>query len=837
MFQDLRYAARVLLKNKGWTLTVVLSLAFGIGANTALFSAINGMLLRKVPVANPDTLVSLKYRGTNEMSTNRSEYGNFGREAAAGVRTTFSYAIYQELVKANRTMIGISASAPVDSVNAVIDGQAEVASAFVASGNYHDLLGVKAIRGRTIRPEDDQQGAALVAVISYGYWDRRFGKNPGAVGKVVQINNSSVVIVGVMQPEFTGIQRTLDNAPDFSLPIAFPVNDPRRLSQPTVWWVQIMGRLKPQTTIEQVQGNLSEVFRQEARQGMDSYLASLSPEERALSDNRNRTKIPQLYVTSGARGFYSFSDDDLRMVTILSVVVGLLLLIVCANVANLLLSRSSGRAKEIGVRLSIGATRRRLIRQLLTESFLLSFIGGALGLFVAVWAKGLLPRQTGQAPLDWNVLLFTAALTTFTGIAFGILPAFRATRRDINTGLQETSRNVIASRTRLGKTLVVVQVAVSLVLLVGSSLFLRTVQNLQNVEVGFNPQNLVLFRLNLRSARYDQKRYIPLYEQIRERVSGVAGVTAAGFSTASLLSGSEADTNMLVQGRDDVANPQNVINQLDVNSTFFSTMQIPIKQGRVFEATDGPESPAVAIINEAAVREFFPNENPIGRRFGTSPETRSRYEIIGVTADAKYNSLRDTAPPTVYFLYSQRQVPVPAVTFEVRTAEDSPNMIAALREAVRQVDPNVPLFAVSTQMQQIHRRFEQEWIFAQAYTLFGSVATLLASIGLFGLMSYSVARRTNEIGIRLALGAQRSDVLRMVMRESVLMVGIGLVIGLAVSLMTGRFVGSLLFDLAPTDPLSIGLAMAALSAVSALAGYLPARRAARVDPMIALHYE
>lgn len=839
MFQDLRYAARVLLKNKGWTAMVVLSLALGIGANTALFSAINGMLLKKLSVANPDGLVRLRYAGQNQMATNRTEYGNFGREGGLEIRTTFSYPMYQQLLKNNQTLADMSASAPLNGVNAIVDGQAEIASAFIASGNYHRMLGVRAVAGRAITPQDDQPGATPVAVISYGYWSRRFGQNPGAVGNVVRVNNIPITIVGVISPEFTGIQRMLNDAPDISLPIVLGPQLGGQLSftfnQPTSWWVQIMGRLKPGITAEQVRGNFEGVFRQTARDGLDSYLASLSPEERASSGNRNRTQIPQLLVSSGSRGFYDFLPEELRTVTILTIVVALLLLIVCANVANLLLSRAAGRVKEVSVRLSMGATRGRLVRQLLTESILLSSIGGALGLLVAAWGKELLPDQAGQAPLDLRVFLFAAALTVVTGIVFGVAPALRAAGTDVNTGLKEGSRNLSGSRTTLGKALVVVQVAVSLLLLIGAGLFLRTVQNLRRVEVGFNPQNIVLFRVNPRLNSYDQPRTNALYDQMMENLKAVPGVKAVSFSRAGLLSGSEADTEMVVQGRPYTRGPQNVIDELIVGPNFFETMEIPAATGRTFTARDTENSPRVAVINEAAVKKFFPKEDPLGRRFGTSPEESSRFEIVGVVRDAKYNSVRDAAPPTVYFFHAQR--PLGAVTFEVRTVGEPAGTIPVIRDAVRRVDPNLPLIAVSTQLEQIDRRFEQEWIFAQAYALFGGIALLLASIGLFGLMSYNVARRTNEIGIRLALGAQRLNVLGMVMRESLLMVVIGLAIGLSAALVAGRFIAALLFDLAPMDPVTIGAATAVMIAVSALAGYLPARRASRVDPMTALRYE
>jgi predicted permease len=837
MLQDLRHAARLLLKNKGWTSVVVLSLALGIGANTALFSAINGLVLRKLSVPGADELVRFGYSGSTEMSTNRTEYGAMGTEAGLPLRTTFSQAIFQALRTSNQTLTDIFACAPLDSVNAVVDNEAEIASAFLASGNFHGVLGVRAILGRTITPGDDQPGASPVAVVSHGYWTRRFGSDPGVIGKVVRVNNVSVTIVGVMSRDFTGVQRVLDTAPDISLPLVLDpeISGDQRLSRPTYWWLEIMGRLKPGTTIEQVSGNLQGVFQQAAREGMVSHLASVSEDERRSIGNR--TQIPQLHVSSGSRGVYDVRTRNLETVKNLTIVVALILLIVCANVANLLLSRSAGRAREVSIRLSIGATRWRVMRQLLTESVLLAAVGGTLGLLVASWGKELLPDPAGQAPLDARVLLFTAALTLFTGIIFGIAPAIRATGKNVSAGLKEGGRNLTSSRTRLGKSLVVVQIAVSLVLLIGAFLFLRTVQNLRQVNVGFNPQNLVLFRVNPRLNQYDEARTNALYARLIEQLRFIPGVKAASFSSAALLSGSDVDTDMVVQGRPYERGPQNFINELNVGPGFFETLEIPIASGRTFTSSDHENSPKVAVINEAAARKFFPNENPLGRRFGTDPETSSEFEVAGVIRDAKYSNIRTVAPPTVYFFHFQRASFLPGATFEIRTLNDPQEAMPAIREAVRKLDPNLPLLSMSTQMEQIEGRFSQERIFAQAYALFGSVALLLASLGLFGLLSYNVSRRTNEIGIRLALGARSTDVLRMIMRESLWMVSTGLAIGLVAALIAGRLVADLLFELAPSDPVTIGLAMAVMIAVSGMAGYLPARRASRVDPMVALRYE
>jgi predicted permease len=849
MWKDLRYGVRMLLQAKGWTAVVVLSLALGIGANTAIFSAVNALLLTQIPVQDPETLVRFRFVGRNQMSTSSSDYGFTRQLNGESMRTTFSYPMYRQFVQDNQTLTDLIACAPGGRVNVVANGRAELASAFLATGNYFRVLGINARLGRVFGPDDDRPTAAPVAVISERFWRSRFGSDEAIVGKVITVNQLQVTIIGVLPASFTGIQQPVATAPAITFPVSLDqqINPPpvvngvamARLAQPTYWWLQVMGRLEPGVTPEQVRGNFTGVFQATAKAGMDAYLGGLDAAARLASGNRNRTAIPRLLVEPGARGIYDVNETNLRAVRILTGVVALVLLIVCANVANLLLSRSTARQKEISVRLSVGATRGRLIRQMLIESVLLACLGGALGIAVAYWGKQLLPGSLGElAPLDWRVLAFTSLVVIVTGVLFGIAPALRTTRADISSVLKETSRSVAGSRSLLGKSLLVVQVAISLVLVTGAGLFLRTLDNLRSVNVGFDPTNLVLFRINPQLNGYNEQRSVELYQQLTERLGALPGARAATLSNPALLSGSVSQTSIFVQGRtyDPGALQSDSIHRLVVAPNFFDVMGMPVKLGRGFtEAENNAKAPKVAILNEAAARKYFPDGRPVGGRIGSSPETSGQLEVVGIVRDAKYDNVRDEAPPTLYVPFRQTRMGTPSIV--VRTAVDPLNLVSAIRETVRSIDPNLPIVDVSTQMENMEARLEQEKIFAHAYSLFGGLALVLAAVGLYGVMSYTVARRTNEIGIRLALGAQREQVLGATMRESMVLVAAGAAIGIAIVLAASRFVASLLFNVPKNDLVSIALAAGILGLVSAAAAFVPAHRASRVDPMVALRNE
>jgi predicted permease len=847
MLHDLKHAYRMLLHSKGWTIVVLLSLAIGIGATTALFTAVNGLLLQTIPVRSPGELAILKWTGTNNMVRSSSDYGFSLKHNGQNVRSTFSNNVYQQLKAANQTMTDVIAGASLESVNFASNGSAEIATAFGVSGNYFKLLGVSAIAGRTIEESDDKPDAEPVAVISHAFWQRRFGGDRSIVGKTVRVNNTAVTLVGVLPPSFIGIQRMAETPRDvfvpfviepqlvpaanaFSNPAFGPIRP--RVDEPTNWYLQIAGRLKPGVTLEQVKGNLAGPFAQAARAGMESFYAGLTDAQRQLSFNRREgDAVPELLVLPGSRGIYDLDTTSSRSASVLGVIVVLLLLIVCANVANLLLSRAAARHREVSVRLSMGASRARLVRQLLTESLLLSGTGGILGIALGYWSKKLLPFGQNTT-IDAQVLAFVAGISMLTGVAFGLIPALRATRVDLAGAMKESSRSVVGARTWLSKALLVTQVALSVVLLVGAGLFVRTLQNLRSVDIGFNASNILMFRVNPSLNRYTQEQTNQLYQRMQSSLEALPGVHAVSFTRNALLAGSTSITGIYQQGQTE--KDAKDIYYMAVAPKFFETMQIPILLGRDFNERDIANPDASAIINETAAKKYWPNQNPIGQRIGQNIEDSDKTEIVGVIRDTKYDSLRDAAPAT---LYAPIRAGMRALTVMVRTATDPAGLTETVRSAMQQIDPDVPMTGITTQSAQVEGRFSQERLFAIAYSLFGALALLLACIGLFGLMSYSVSRRTNEIGIRMALGAQRASVVGMVLRESMLLVAIGIVIGLAGAIAGGRFVESVLFGLSTTDTLTMTAAIGSIIVVSLAAGYLPARRAARVDPMVALRYE
>ena len=861
LWQDLRYGARMLMKQKGITIIAVLSLALGIGANTALFSIVDAMLLKMLPVKEPNRLVLFRSMAPREFSTG-SYSGNSDTDPVTGQRrmTSFPFQSYQRMREQESALSDVFAFGDVG-FNVSADGQADVAGGQAVTGNYYAGLGVQAMLGRVLTDEDDKASASPVAVISHRYWQKRFGGNEAIVGKQINLNNVGFTIIGVTPPGFEGTS-DVGSTQDVTIPIAWEPalnieKERSRMYGAGVWWLRVMGRLKPGATAEQARAQLENAFHQSVVEHRAARQAQAQANGGNAINALDPKQYPRLFLDPGGQGEMNTRKYYASSLYLLLGVVGLVLLIACANVANLLLSRAAGRQKEIGLRLALGASRGRLIRQLLTESVLLSAIGGALGVLFALWIKdGLLavndwgPKSL-EPKLDWRVLGFTMALSLLTGIVFGLAPAWKATKVDLTPTLKDSGRGSSAvSRSLLSRGLVVTQVALSLLLLVGAGLFVQTLLNLQRVEPGFNTQNLLLFDIRPGLIGYKDEKLTQLYERATERLEAVPGVKAVTFSRTPLLARSSSSRGMWL--RDALNVPPDSEGRIketgevyihQVRENFLEAMQIPLLAGRGLTPRDDANSQRVVVVNQTFANKYFPNENPIGKRVTFDPQKPDEVEIIGLVKDAKYTSQRAEIPPTAYSPWRQELRSMSGTTIEVRTAGDPNNSIVAIRQAMREVEEKLPLANIRTQVEQAENTLRMERLFAKLMTLFGLLAQQLASIGLFGVMAYAVSQRTHEIGIRMALGAERSDVLKMVMRQGMILALIGIALGLVGSYVLTKYLESwmslskMLFGVKPNDPLTYGVIAFGLTLVALLACFIPAWRATKVDPMIALRCE
>jgi predicted permease len=669
------------------------------------------------------------------------------------------------------------------------------------------------------------------------------------IGSVIRVNDLPVTIVGVAGAEFTGIQEPFAEPPDVALAIAATPQLRREvpfhsssstfasihssLTDATNWWVEVAGLAKPGITRGQIAGNLEPIFARQMQAALNAYLDTLS--ERDLADSgRRRGNVPQLLIQSGRRGVYDADGDDVRSAAMLSAAVALVLGIICANIANLLVSRAIGRRREMSIRLALGATRARIVRQLLTENLLIASVGGALGLLAARWLQKVLPLVVDSpAPIDVRVLVFAACTTALTGVALGLAPALTATRVSVNATLSVHSRTLAASRSPLARTLLVGQIALSAVLVVAGLLFLRTTWNLRRIDVGFDARNLLLFSVNPALNQYDQTRVRLLADRMLQRVAAMPGVSSAGVIQPAPLAGHEDIDDVYIQGETSVAGDgSHQLWTAAVSPEFAPTLGLRLVAGRLVASTDTANSPPVVLLNETAARRYFPAANPIGRRFGNSPRDAAHFEIVGVVSDVKYGSLRDPAPPTMYRPYAQTELS--DITFAIRTVAPPASLVSAIRSLVRDVDSNLPVIFVTTAMDSIGDRFARERRLTSALSAFAVLALVLAAIGVFGLLSSDVARRTGEIGVRVALGASPRAVQLAVLNQSMRMAIAGIAIGVTLALILSRFVSAYLFGVAPNDVMSVLVATAALLTITTLAAYVPARRASRINPVAAL---
>jgi predicted permease len=864
MFQDLRYGMRMLLKHRGFTAVAVLSLALGIGANTALFSLVDTVLLQALPVGEPEQLVLFQWESGRPFRTNGMR-GTFMPPSTPGTRgaSVFRHDTIAKLSQAhaedsNSPLESLFAFAPIYELTAVVNDNAEVVTGQAVSGGYYSGMKVPPVLGRTITEEDDNPAAPAVVVLSHQYWRERFGANPEVIGQQLKLNRASFTIIGVTPQAFVGALQ-VNQRPAVTVPIAFEptvLGDRSGLpkaAKPGIWWLLLMGRLKEGATLEQDRDSLNETFQAAALEIMppprrENEQATIEPQD-----------YPRLMAQSGSRGAMETRNRYSTTIYGLFGVVAAVLLIACANVANLLLARAALRGPEITVRLAVGAGRWRLIRQLLTESLLLGVLGGAVGLLFAFWGKNILAAMANpdtsflppdiQPSLNWRVLLFTIAVSLLTGILFGLGPALRATRQDLTLGLKQ-GRRTTGAVSRLSKGLVVVQVALSLLLLLGAGLFIRTLRNLQEVKVGFNQQNLLLFSLQPEQGGYKEERLLEFYRQLFTRLDSLPGVQSATFGRIPLISHYMWNTGVLLPGETEKSASEHVTNRQMIRENYFSTLEIPLLLGRSFNAQDVATAPHVAIVNQEFQRRFFPDEEVVGKRV-TDSDSKNQLEIIGVAADTKYNSQRDAIEPLLYTPWLQEVKQIGEMYFSLRTSGEPTALVNSVHQTVRELDSNLPITEFGTQEDRAERSLAQERLSARLLSFFGVLALLLAAIGLSGILAYSVAQRTNEIGVRMAVGAQTRDILRLVIWQGMKLVLLGLVVGGAGGYALKRWIGSQasvrgswqqemteqLYGVTGTDPLTVGVIAVLLAMVALAACWLPARRAAQVDPLEALRSE
>ena len=834
--RDLRYAFRLLIKNPGFAAVAVLSLALGIGANTAIYSFMESILLRALPVADPESLVVFNWHSRSPQDADKNFVhvvhriqGRFWPGDKGVIATgIFPYGAFETLREENPYFATLFGYFDGRNCNLVVNGQARSGSTEYVTGEYFRGLGVSPAAGRVFDSEDDRPGAAPVAVMSFATSQQRFGGASHAIGQPILVDNVPFTVVGVAPPEFFGVDPAA--APDIYLPMHSTVlvdgaHEEEMFSDNNFYWMEIMGRLRPGVSMAEAQAALAPRFHQ--------WVSATA------STDGERAKLPELVLNPGAAGLGSLRRQFSKPLLVLLAMVGLILAITCANIANLLLARGAARRREMAVRLSLGAGRFRVIRQLLTESLLLASLGGACGVAFAVWGVQWLTflfsngqeNFTLHAELNWSVLGLTAVLTVFCGLLFGLAPAIQATRPDFTSALKNGRGG--GSRNRMQHILVVGQIAASFLILVAAGLFVQTLNNLHSIQLGYARENILLFSLNARQAGHRDPETATFYGELRKRFESIPGVSSATLSHASIISAGHAGATYrgaMKVGAVPIAGASVMV----AGPHFLTTMEIPILAGREIDDRDQAGSTPVAIISERLARSYFENENPVGQRITFVGEKRD-FEIVGVSANLQYGRLKDESPMVVFVPASQ--IPQERVTYALRTAGDPLTYVKSVQEIVREADSRIPVTNVVTQAAEIDRTISREITFAKLCTAFAILALLIACVGLYGTMSYSVARQVREIGIRMALGAQRSTVVWMVLRRVLLLAGIGLAISVPAALIAFQLVKSLLFETQPNDPGTMALAGVILVGAAILAGYGPARRASRIDPLVALRYE
>jgi predicted permease len=831
--RDVEYALRMLKKSPGFAAVAIGSLALGIGANTAIFSIAKQALLDRLDVPHAGELRLFAWRAKGQTVVH-SSWGDWQKTADGVTSTSFSYPVYQVMRKQNHELEDLFAFKNLGRVNVTANGEAEVVQGDLVSGNFYEQMKVRPQLGRPIEPADDEKpGGSPVATISDGYWTRRFNRSPSVIGKTILVNLVNVTIVGVNPPGFTGAKGT-QSSPEIFMPfglqpLVLPYSSVNSLlTSDRVWWMQIMARAKPGVDEAKARAALDVALKSAVRATM-----TVKPEE----------SMPDLVLGDGSRGMNEASRQLAQPLLVLMSLVGLVVLLACANMANLLLARSAARQREMGVRLALGAGRARILRQMLTESLLLSGLGGLVGLLVGYFGRSALLAMFSspgdpmvlEGSFSWGVFGFNAALSVVTGLLFGMGPAWQSTRMQVSSALKDAAQTTTRRRHGFaGKAVVGFQVGLSTLLVVVAGVFLRTIINLSRIDPGFDPRNIVLFELRPPQTEYPDAKEAALFREIVDRLSAVPGVESVSPTSVAPLSNSYESDDFVPEGRKQ-GHGDSAYNST-VGDEYFATFRIPTVAGRGFAETDTETSPKVAVVNQALAKQFFPGQNPVGKSFTTTDEKNNKliYQIVGVCADTRYGSLREAPQPVFYVDYRQAPAVTWGMTFAVKTRTSRAGITPSLRRAVQSVDRNLPLVEVRTQEEQIDELLRNEHVFAELTAGFGVLALVLACIGIYGLMAYAVSRRTNEIGIRMALGARAEQVLGMVLREALWMTVAGVLAGLAGALAVGRLIASQLYGLKAWDPTTLAGAATLLVAVALGASWVPARRAAGVDPSRAL---
>ena len=824
IINDIRYALRMLTKNPAFACVVVLTLALGIGANAAIFSLLDRVLLQSLPVANPDQLAVL------------SEYET---KYEPGIGSSFSYPMYQDLRDRNSAFSGVIARGGTQ-MNVTHGDRTERVSGELVSGNFFEVLGVRPWAGRLFTQDDDRTpGAHPVAVLSYGYWESRFNKDPELIGKTILLNEKPVTVLGVTPPGFFGVN--LSSNPDVRVPLmmtpVFNPLPPTRLTSRRHQWLSVMARRKPDVSAEQAQASLNVTYNQ-IRELEAERLAADSP-----NFNREKFMARRIAVTPGDQGLRYLQKELSTSLLLLFGATCAVLLILCANLANLMMARATVRASETAVRLALGAGRMRLLRQWLTEGVVLALMGGAAGVFIALWIKvgliAFIPPDYGanlSSSFDWRLYLFILGISILLGFAFSLAPAIQAARQVLAPGLQIDSRSFTSAGRLLSlrSALILVQVALSLPLLVSAVLLVKSLQNLRARDTGFNNENVLFASVNPALNGYSNEKTAAFFENLLARTRALPGVKFASLATDTPVSGGWDQTGIVVEGYTRGENERVNADFTYVSSDYFKSLEIPLVAGRDFDERDSLGAPLVLVVNEKLAKQYFGTTDVIGKRIGLD-EVPDR-TIVGVVKDALYINLREDLRRHVYVPITQEKV-IMGLTLHVKTTVDPQTVAEQLRAELKAIDPHLPLYNIKTLRTEIDESLVQERLVTWLSAAFGVLATLLTALGLYGVLTFSVARRTREIGIRVALGAQRRDVFRLIMIRGVLLVGVGVAVGLGASVAFSRLIGSLLFGVEPNNAMTLAAVSIGLIAVALLACFIPARRATKVDPMIALRYE